>query len=100
MQILQALKWLVRSSSDMKSNVTCVASINKYRDISQEVSHHNDVRLPPDWPSRGEVIINQYSASYNQASEPELRQITCHIKPDWHCGKTRIWKVVLYPWLC
>ncbi|KAK6965398.1 multidrug resistance-associated protein 1 [Biomphalaria glabrata] len=86
MQISQALKWLVRSSSDMKSNVTCVASVNKYRDISQEVSHHNNVRLPPDWPSRGEVIINQYSASYNQASEPELRQITCHIKPGEKIG--------------
>ncbi|CAL1544371.1 unnamed protein product, partial [Lymnaea stagnalis] len=80
LQITQALKWLVRSMSDLETNVVSVERVQEYMNTVQEAPRYTNVRPPPDWPERGELVIQQYTTSYRMGLDPVLKQINCVIK--------------------
>ncbi|KAI8747945.1 multidrug resistance-associated protein 1 [Biomphalaria glabrata] len=86
LQITQALKWLVRSMSDLETNVVSVERVKEYSHVVQEAPRSTNIHPPPEWPTRGEIIVNQYTTSYRQGLEPVLKRITCYIKPEEKIG--------------
>ncbi|BFZ22961.1 hypothetical protein BsWGS_26000 [Bradybaena similaris] len=85
-QITQALKWLVRTMSDIETNIVSVERVQEYTQLLQEAPRHTLIRPPSDWPDQGQVIFKQYSTRYRDGLDPVLRGLDCVIRPGEKIG--------------
>ncbi|GFO14038.1 canalicular multispecific organic anion transporter 1 [Plakobranchus ocellatus] len=80
LQITQALKWLVRTMSDIETNVVSVERVQEYLHVPQEAPRRTSLRPPSDWPDAGEIKVTEYSTSYRPELPPVLKNISFTIK--------------------
>ncbi|RUS86781.1 hypothetical protein EGW08_005441, partial [Elysia chlorotica] len=83
LQITQALKWLVRTMSDIETNVVSVERVEQYLHVPQEAARVTSLRPPDDWPSCGEIAVSDYSTTY----KPELPAVLSNISFSIHAGE-------------
>ncbi|XP_049833464.1 multidrug resistance-associated protein 1-like [Schistocerca gregaria] len=77
LQATQTLNWLVRTMSDVETNIVAVERIKEYSEIPQEAPWEIPSTLPPtDWPSKGEVQFKDYKVRYREGLDLVLHGIT------------------------
>jgi ATP-binding cassette subfamily C (CFTR/MRP) protein 1 len=86
LQITQALKWLVRTMSDIETNVVSVERVQEYTQLVQEAPRYTSMKATQDWPSHGQVIFKQYSTKYRPELDPVLRGLDCSIQAGEKIG--------------
>ena len=72
----------IRQSAEFENQMTSVERIVEYQDLVQE-SSPKSVKMPkPDanWPTKGEIIFDKMSLSYDLEAKPVLRNLECKIK--------------------
>lgn len=84
------LSMLVRSLSDVESNIVSVERIKEYSEVEEEapwiLPEGARVVLPPDWPSAGAITFKNISTKYRKELELSLIEITADIKPGEKVG--------------
>ncbi|CAF0918354.1 unnamed protein product [Adineta ricciae] len=87
MQITQTLNWLVRMASDVETNIVSVERIDEYTQLSLEAPWEiSEKKPPPNWPTRGEIQINNLSTKYRDNLELVLKDITINVQPGEKVG--------------
>ncbi|CAG5116009.1 unnamed protein product, partial [Candidula unifasciata] len=86
LQITQALKWLVRTMSDIETNVVSVERVQEYSQLVQEAARYTPLRSPNEWPYHGQIVFRQYSTRYREGLEPVLKGLDCVIQPGEKIG--------------
>jgi ATP-binding cassette subfamily C (CFTR/MRP) protein 1 len=86
LNVSNTLNWFVRSMSEFQVNITSIERIIEYFNIKHEVewtlnNHHND-----DWPSKGNIIFDDYSLKYRHDLDNVLSRINAEIKPGEKIG--------------
>ena len=77
MNFTENLLWLVRNYAINEQNMNSMERIKEYLDVEQEADEIvEDNRPEPDWPSKGDVEIVDYSTRYRADLEPVLRGIS------------------------
>lgn len=61
--------------------MTSVERLCEYHTLDQEADRHTNVRPPSEWPSRGEIHIQNLSVQYMHDGSYALKDITIHVKP-------------------
>ncbi|KAI6200965.1 hypothetical protein M3Y96_00790800 [Aphelenchoides besseyi] len=85
------LNFLVRSISDVESNIVAVERIREYSNVEQESSTTNpQFKVPKNWPTHGSIILKGYSARYRETLENCLTDINVAIVGRTGCGKTSL----------
>ncbi|ESO91182.1 hypothetical protein LOTGIDRAFT_153611 [Lottia gigantea] len=87
LQITAALKWLVRTISDLETNIVSVERVKEYTDITTEaplINRHNRPCLT--WPDAGHIQFQLYSTRYRPELDLVLRAITFEVKPGEKIG--------------
>ncbi|KAI6217810.1 hypothetical protein M3Y99_01748700 [Aphelenchoides fujianensis] len=70
------LNFLIRSISEMESNIVAVERIEEYSQVEQEPHTKNhQLKLPKNWPTHGNVVFRQFSARYRAGLDACLKEI-------------------------
>uniref|UniRef100_A0A915DK60 Multidrug resistance-associated protein 1 n=1 Tax=Ditylenchus dipsaci TaxID=166011 RepID=A0A915DK60_9BILA len=86
--VTQTLNWAVRMTSELEANIVSVERINEYSVTPTEASldTNPEVRLSKEWPSQGEVILENLELRYRPDLELVLKGVSAHIKSQEKIG--------------
>uniref|UniRef100_A0A8B9G8C7 Canalicular multispecific organic anion transporter 1 n=1 Tax=Amazona collaria TaxID=241587 RepID=A0A8B9G8C7_9PSIT len=79
LNVTQTLNWLVRTSSELETNIVAVERVHEYTKVKNEAPWVTDKRPPRGWPSKGEIRFVDYKVRYRPELELVLQGITCNI---------------------
>ncbi|XP_027764504.1 canalicular multispecific organic anion transporter 1 [Empidonax traillii] len=79
LNVTQTLNWLVRTSSELETNIVAVERIHEYMKVKNEAPWVTGKRPPRGWPSKGEIQFNDYKVRYRPELDLVLQGITCNI---------------------
>ena len=91
MQITMTLTWAVRSMSDLETDMIAVERIAEYRDVAPEapieaIEPKLVPRLEDNWPSRGEIVMNNVFANYRPGLGNVLKGLQLRIEAGEKVG--------------
>uniref|UniRef100_A0A8V5GBW7 Canalicular multispecific organic anion transporter 1 n=1 Tax=Melopsittacus undulatus TaxID=13146 RepID=A0A8V5GBW7_MELUD len=75
LNVTQTLNWLVRTSSELETNIVAVERVHEYT----KAPWVTEKRPPRGWPSKGEIRFVDYKVRYRPELELVLQGITCNI---------------------
>lgn len=85
--ITATLNMLVRSFSDLETNIVAIERCLEYTQLEGEAPRHRPENEPPvDWPERGRIEFDKYSTRYRPELDPVLRDLTFSINSGEKCG--------------
>ncbi|KFO10391.1 Canalicular multispecific organic anion transporter 1, partial [Balearica regulorum gibbericeps] len=79
LNVTQTLNWLVRTSSELETNIVAVERVHEYTKVKNEAPWVTKKRPPRGWPSKGEIQFVDYKVRYRPELELVLQGITCNI---------------------
>ncbi|XP_053839225.1 ATP-binding cassette sub-family C member 2 [Vidua macroura] len=79
LNVTQTLNWLVRTSSELETNIVAVERVHEYMTVKNEAPWVTKKRPPHGWPSRGEIQFIDYKVRYRPELDLVLQGITCNI---------------------
>ncbi|XP_075573889.1 ATP-binding cassette sub-family C member 2 [Pelecanus crispus] len=79
LNVTQTLNWLVRTSSELETNIVAVERVHEYTKVKNEAPWVTEKRPPRGWPSKGEIQFIDYKVRYRPELELVLQGITCNI---------------------
>ncbi|KAM6346782.1 ATP-binding cassette sub-family C member 2 [Alca torda] len=79
LNVTQTLNWLVRTSSELETNIVAVERVYEYTKVKNEAPWVTEKRPPHGWPSKGEIQFVDYKVRYRPDLELVLQGITCNI---------------------
>ncbi|XP_017659517.1 PREDICTED: canalicular multispecific organic anion transporter 1 [Lepidothrix coronata] len=79
LSVTQTLNWLVRTSSELETNIVAVERVHEYMKVENEAPWVTGKRPPRDWPSKGEIQFIDYKVRYRPELDLVLQGITCNI---------------------
>ncbi|XP_010133954.1 PREDICTED: canalicular multispecific organic anion transporter 1 [Buceros rhinoceros silvestris] len=86
LNITQTLNWLVRTSSELETNIVAVERVHEYTKVKNEAPWVTEKRPPRGWPSKGEIRFIDYQVRYRPELELVLQGITCNIESTEKVG--------------
>ena len=87
LNITQALNWVVRMTTDMETQIVAVERIEEYSNLPSEAPAHIEDHIPPtEWPSQGDIVIDNLTMRYRPELEPVLKSLSLHIQPGEKIG--------------
>ncbi|KAK2530524.1 Abcc2 [Columba guinea] len=86
LNITQTLNWLVRTSSELETNIVAVERVHEYSKVKNEAPWVTEKRPPHGWPSKGEIQFIDYKVRYRPELELVLQGITCNIRSTEKVG--------------
>ncbi|XP_071797864.1 multidrug resistance-associated protein 1-like [Asterias amurensis] len=87
LQITGALTWLVHVMCELETNIVAVERVKEYTEIKTEAAEIiPDNRPDKEWPTKGEVKINEYCVRYRDGLDLVLKGISCNFKPKEKIG--------------
>jgi ATP-binding cassette subfamily C (CFTR/MRP) protein 1 len=76
----QNLNWLVRTTSDIETNIVGVERILEYSDLQTEAEWYIEKTAPSsDWPEIGNIDFVDYSTKYREGLDLVLKGISCKV---------------------
>lgn len=79
LNVTQTLNWLVRTSSELETNIVAVERVHEYMKVKNEAPWVTKKRPPRGWPSKGEIQFVDYQVRYRPELDLVLQGITCNI---------------------
>ncbi|XP_051473900.1 ATP-binding cassette sub-family C member 2 isoform X2 [Apus apus] len=79
LNVTQTLNWLVRTSSELETNIVALERVHEYTKVKNEAPWVTEKRPPHGWPSKGEIKFVDYKVRYRPELELVLQGITCNI---------------------
>ena len=95
----QNLNWIVRSATEVETNIVSIERIQEYIDLPPEAPLIlSDSRPKDSWPDKGEIVFDQYSTRYREGLDLVVKDISFTVKPGSKvgvCGRTGAGKSTL-----
>ncbi|KAM4822942.1 ATP-binding cassette sub-family C member 3 [Urocitellus parryii] len=80
LQVTAILNWLIRSMSDVESNIVAVERVKEYSRTEMEAPWVVEGSRPPaGWPLKGEVEFRNYSVRYRPGLELVLKNLSLRV---------------------
>lgn len=95
----QSLNWIVRSATEVETNIVSIERIVEYTNLPSEAPLVLPDRRPREnWPEHGAITFENYSTRYKEGLELVLKDVSFEIKPGTKvgvCGRTGAGKSTL-----
>ncbi|TPX65411.1 hypothetical protein SpCBS45565_g05227 [Spizellomyces sp. 'palustris'] len=77
LNVTQTLNWMVRQSCEIETNIVSVERMKEYIELPQEAAYDIPEHHPPsNWPERGRIDFEHYSARYRPGLDLVLKDVT------------------------
>lgn len=87
LQVTDTFKKMVRMSAEVEANIVSVERCLEYSKLPMEEDENATLIVPkPEWPSRGEIVFENYWTRYAKNLEPVLRNINFSVKSGEKIG--------------
>ncbi|TIB16346.1 hypothetical protein E3P89_00354 [Wallemia ichthyophaga] len=87
LQITGGLNWFVRCAGEVEQNIVSVERVYELAQLEPEaLPIVEDNRPSAEWPDRGSVVFNNFSAKYRPELSPVLKDINLNINPSEKIG--------------
>ncbi|KAI3406538.2 YCF1 [Candida oxycetoniae] len=87
LQVTQSLNWIVRMTVEVETNIVSVERCLEYSRLKSEAPETIPGHVPPkNWPTKGEIKFEDFSAKYRPELELVLKNINIEIKPREKIG--------------
>eukprot|EP01090_Pellita_catalonica_P003045 TRINITY_DN12673_c0_g1_i1.p1 TRINITY_DN12673_c0_g1~~TRINITY_DN12673_c0_g1_i1.p1 ORF type:complete len:852 (+),score=181.61 TRINITY_DN12673_c0_g1_i1:353-2557(+) len=86
LSITGILNWLVRQVAELETHLVSVERVMQYVDVEQEPPAILPHRPPRDWPSKGNVKIENLKFRYREGLQLVLKGVSCEFKPREKVG--------------
>ncbi|XP_059938247.1 ATP-binding cassette sub-family C member 3 isoform X2 [Mesoplodon densirostris] len=81
LQVTLALNWMIRTISDLESNIVAVERVKEYSKTETEAPWVVEGSRPPvGWPQQGEVEFRNYSVRYRPGLELVLKNLSLQVR--------------------
>ncbi|XP_076819735.1 multidrug resistance-associated protein 1-like [Clavelina lepadiformis] len=81
LQITSVLNWMVRTASEVETNIVAVERVEEYTNVQQEAPLEIEHNLPnSSWPERGGIKFVNYGTRYRDELDLVVRDINVDIK--------------------
>ena len=84
--LTSTLNWLTRMMTDLENNMVSVERIKEYTSIPQEANPAEASPPPSNWPTRGEIEMNNIQLRYRPGLELVLKGVSMSIQPGERVG--------------
>ncbi|PLW17293.1 hypothetical protein PCASD_18374 [Puccinia coronata f. sp. avenae] len=93
LSITQSLNWLVRSATEVETNIVSCERVVEYTKLKQEGPWESDEhhRPHPSWPEKGEIIYEGVECRYRDGLDLVLKGVDFKVQPQEKigiCGRT------------
>ncbi|GFS03753.1 multidrug resistance-associated protein 1 [Elysia marginata] len=86
-EVTGALNYLVRTVSELETNIVSVERIKEYSETPTEAAWENPYNRPGlTWPDQGEIEFRDYQTRYRPGLELVLKGVTCYINSGEKVG--------------
>lgn len=83
----QSLSWIVRQWTDLETSIGAISRLKTFSEKTPSEKLDTEIQtVPNDWPSKGEIVIQNLSAAYTSEGTPILRDVNLHIAPGEKIG--------------
>ena len=83
----QDLNWVVRMITDMETQIVSVERIQEYAELPSEAPAHIPETAPQEnWPTAGDISIENIVMRYRPELEPVIKGLSAHILPGEKVG--------------
>ncbi|XP_041372528.1 multidrug resistance-associated protein 1-like [Gigantopelta aegis] len=87
LQVTATLNWMVRTTSDLETNIVSVERVKEYSETPTEAEWENPFRRPPqDWPQKGDINFLNYQARYRPGLDLVIKGITYDVQGGQKIG--------------
>ncbi|CAB3400543.1 unnamed protein product [Caenorhabditis bovis] len=88
LNITTVLNFAVRQITKLETNIVSVERVKEYSEVETEADWESeDGKKPPkNWPTRGKITINNYSARYRPGLNLVVKQLNAEIGPHEKVG--------------
>ncbi|KAJ3417651.1 Multidrug resistance-associated protein 4 [Chytridiales sp. JEL 0842] len=76
LQLMGLIQWVVRQSAEVENLMVSVERILEYTQLPSEAPAYTDLKPSPDWPSRGEVVMNGLNLTYPSTNQRVLKDVS------------------------
>jgi ABC-type multidrug transport system fused ATPase/permease subunit len=95
----QSLNWIVRSATEVETNIVSIERIVEYIDLPSEAPLINQDNRPDEkWPEKGAIVFENYATRYREGLDLVLKDVSFKIQPGTKvgvCGRTGAGKSTL-----
>lgn len=93
LSITQSLNWLVRSATEVETNIVSCERVVEYTQLKQEGPWETDEhhRPRPTWPEQGEIVYEGVECRYRDGLDLVLKGVDFKVQPQEKigiCGRT------------
>ena len=78
--------YLVRTVCEVANVLVCVERVDEYSNKPEEAPEVTGVRLPPNWPQRGQVVFKNYSTRYREGLDLVIKDVSFTVQPMQKTG--------------
>ena len=81
LNVTAVLSWLVRTTSDVETNIVAVERIKEYSELTPEASwtSMDEYRPSKEWPEAGEVTFDKYAMRYRPGLDLVLKSVDAKV---------------------
>ncbi|CAG8457297.1 10170_t:CDS:10, partial [Acaulospora morrowiae] len=79
--------WVLRMYAVQEMNMNSVERVQEYLTLEEEPPRIiNNSRPPANWPSRGDILVDNLVMQYAPENPPVLKEISFHVRPSEKVG--------------
>ncbi|KAI8894564.1 P-loop containing nucleoside triphosphate hydrolase protein [Globomyces pollinis-pini] len=79
LNLVNYMSMVLRLYSALENSIVSVERIKEYSELPMEADDTSKEKLDPNWPTKGDIVFNDFETTYREGLEPVLKDLSLNI---------------------